>query len=303
MFSTRTGAARLALITVSALVIFKVIVAFVTGSISITAQAVDSVLDMFAIIVAFLAVRIADTPADREHPFGHGKVEGLASVVQGLMIFAAGGWIIYSAVDRIISGAEMEMAETGIAVMVVSVLASIFLSRHLRKVAKATDSLALEAYSQNINADIYSAGGVLLAMILVSITGYGIIDSIVGILVSLFILKAAFDVLRKSYDELMDKKVPEEEEEVILATITEHTHLYAGFHKVRTRKAGNQRFVDFHLLLPKNMNLEKAHDMAHHIEQDIMERINGISVTIHIEPCDTDCDQCEIDSCSLRKSG
>lgn len=300
MFSTRKGAARLSLIVIVSLVILKVVVAFLTGSISITAQAVDSFLDLFAVSITVFAIRMADEPADKEHPFGHGKVEGIAAIVQSILIFAAGGWIIYSAVKRIISGAGIEMSEAGIAVMLVSVLASIFLSRHLMKVSRLTDSLALEASARNINADIYSAGGVLVAMILIRITGFNIIDPIVGIAVSLFILKTAFDILKKSFGELLDRKLPENEEEALISCIEEHTTQLAGYHKVRTRKAGSQRFVDLHLLLPKNMSLEDAHNMADHIEHDIEDRLNSVSVTIHLEPCDTECDQCNISDCSLR---
>jgi cation diffusion facilitator family transporter len=300
MFSTRKGAARLSLIVIVSLVVLKAVVAFLTGSISITAQAVDSFLDLVAVGITVFAIRMADEPADNEHPFGHGKVEGMAAVVQSILIFIAGGWIIYSAVERIIPGAEIEMSEAGIAVMLVSVLASIFLSRHLMKVSKRTDSLALEASARNINADIYSAVGVLVAMIFIRITGFSILDSIVGIGVALIILKSAFDILRKSFGELIDRRLPEEEEEIIHATIEEHTTQLAGYHKVRTRKAGSQRFVDLHLLLPKNMSLEDAHNMADHIEHDIADRLNSISVTIHLEPCDTECDQCNISDCSLR---
>jgi cation diffusion facilitator family transporter len=302
MFSTRKGAARLSLIVIVSLVVLKAVVAFLTGSISITAQAVDSFLDLFAVGITVFAIRMAEEPADNEHPFGHGKVEGMAAIIQSILIFAAGGWIIYSAVERIISGAEIEMSEAGIGVMLVSVLASIFLSRHLMKVSKITDSLALEASARNINADIYSAVGVLVAMILIRITGFSILDSIVGICVALIILKSAFDILRKSFGELIDRRLPEEEEEIIHATIEEHTTQLAGYHKVRTRKAGSQRFVDLHLLLPKNMSLEDAHNMADHIEHDIEDRLKSISVTIHLEPCDTECDQCNISDCSLRIS-
>ncbi len=302
MFSTRKGAARLALVIIISLVVLKAIVALLTGSISITAQAVDSFLDLFAVGITVFAVRIADEPADKEHPFGHGKVEGIAAIVQSILIFATGGWIIYSAVERIVTGSEIEMSEAGIAVMLVSVIASIFLSRHLMKVSRLTDSLALEASAHNINADIYSAIGVLVAMIIIRITGYGIIDPVVGIVVSLFILKTAFDILRKSFGELLDKKLPEDEEETLISCIEEHTTQLAGYHKVRTRKAGSQRFVDLHLLLPKNMSLEDAHNMADHIEQDIKETLNGISVTIHLEPCDAECGQCSIADCSLRIS-
>ncbi|MBN2076274.1 MAG: cation transporter [Dehalococcoidales bacterium] len=300
MFSTRKGAARLSLVVIVSLVILKVIVAFLTGSISVTAQAVDSFLDLFAVGITVFAIRMADEPADKEHPFGHGKVEGIAAIIQAILIFTAGGWIIYSAVERIISGTEIEMSEAGIAVMLVSVIASIFLSRHLMKVARSTESLALEASARNINADIYSALGVLVAMILIRITDFTLLDSIVGIGVALLILKTAFDILRKSFSELIDRRLPEDEEDLIISTIDEHTTQLAGYHKVRTRKAGSQRFVDLHLLLPKNMSLEDAHNMADHIEHDIEDRLNGISVTIHLEPCDNECDQCNISDCSLR---
>lgn len=300
MFSTRKGAARLSLVVIVSLVILKVIVAFLTGSISVTAQAVDSFLDLFAVGITVFAIRMADEPADKEHPFGHGKVEGIAAIIQAILIFTAGGWIIYSAVERIISGTEIEMSEAGIAVMLVSVIASIFLSRHLMKVARSTESLALEASARNINADIYSALGVLVAMILIRITDFTLLDSIVGIGVALLILKTAFDILRKSFSELIDRRLPEDEEDLIISTIDEHTTQLAGYHKVRTRKAGSQRFVDLHLLLPKNISLEDAHNMADHIEHDIEDRLNGISVTIHLEPCDNECDQCNISDCSLR---
>ena len=300
MFSTRKGAARLSLIVIVSLVILKAIVAFLTGSISITAQAVDSFLDLFAVVITVFAVRMADEPADKDHPFGHGKVESIAAIVQSILIFFAGGWIIYSAIERVVSGEEIEMSEAGIAVMLVSVIASIFLSRHLMKVARTTESIALEASARNINADIYSAAGVLVAMILIRITGFSMLDSIVGIGVALIILKSAFDILRKSFSELVDRRLPEDEEDLIISTIEEHTTQLAGYHKVRTRKAGSQRFVDLHLLLPKNMSLEDAHNMADHIEHDIEDKLSSISVTIHLEPCNTECDRCNISDCSLR---
>ncbi|MFC1900692.1 cation diffusion facilitator family transporter [Chloroflexota bacterium] len=306
MFSSRTGAAKLALSVVIGLVLLKAVVAFLTDSISITAQAIDSFLDLFAVGITVFAVKYASMPADEEHPFGHGKVEVIAAVVQAVLIFSAGGWIIYSSIQRIITGTEIELTEAGIGVMLVSVLASIFLSRHLRKVAQATDSIALEAAAHNISADVYSATGVLVAMVVIRFTGYSILDPVIALGVSLFILKAAYDVLKKSFGELVDTRLPEAEEELIILTIKEHTTQLAGYHKVRTRKAGSQRFVDLHLLLPKNITLEEAHQMSDHLEGDIMDRLPESSVTIHLEPCDTECADCEISYCSLRidiKSG
>ncbi|NIQ75517.1 MAG: cation diffusion facilitator family transporter, partial [Phycisphaerae bacterium] len=114
--STRSGAARLSLVVIIGLVVLKVVVAAITGSISILAQAVDSFLDLFAIVVTFFAISIATKPADEEHPFGHGKVENIAAIVQAMLIFTAGGLIIYSAVRRIIVGATVELTEAGIGV-------------------------------------------------------------------------------------------------------------------------------------------------------------------------------------------
>ncbi|MFC2122991.1 cation diffusion facilitator family transporter, partial [Bacteroidota bacterium] len=158
MFSTPRGAARLSLIVVAGLVGLKIAVAVITGSISILAQAADSFLDLFAVAITLFAVTIANRPADEEHPFGHGKVENVAAVVQAVLIFTAGGLLIYSAVRRIVVGTAVEMTEAGMVVMLVSIIASLFLSRHLIRVARAADSIALEANARNIAADVYSAG-------------------------------------------------------------------------------------------------------------------------------------------------
>ncbi|MFC2014717.1 cation diffusion facilitator family transporter [Chloroflexota bacterium] len=300
MFSTNTGAAKLALAVVIGLVVFKAVVAYITGSISITAQAVDSFLDLFAISVSVFAINMASKPADEEHHFGHGKVECIAAVVQAVLIFAAAGGIIYSAIRRIITGSVVELTEAGIGVMLVSILASIFLSRHLLKVARNTDSMALEASARNITADVYSASGVLVALIIIRFTGFGMLDPIVALGVSVFLLKAAYDVLKKAFGELLDTRLPEAEETELRSCIEEHINQLAGFHEVRTRKAGSQRFIDLHLLLPKNASLEEAHQMCDHLEEDIENRLSNSNVTIHVEPCNIECDQCQISSCGLR---
>jgi len=145
MFSTKAGATKLLIGVVVGLIIFKVVVGWLTGSISILAQAADSLLDLFAGIITFSAIHAAAKPADAEHPYGHGKVEDIAGVVQGILIFIAGGLIIYSAIDRIIEGSSVELAEAGraeagIVVMAVSIVVSIFLSRHLLRVSRRTGS-------------------------------------------------------------------------------------------------------------------------------------------------------------------
>ncbi|MFC2025516.1 cation diffusion facilitator family transporter [Chloroflexota bacterium] len=303
MFSSRIGAAKLSIAVVIGLIVVKVIVAFITGSISISAQATDSFLDLFAVGITFFAIRMASMPADKEHPFGHGKVEGIAATVQAVLIFTAGGVIIYSAIRRIIVGTTIELTEAGMGAMLVSIIASIFLSRHLLKVSRATSSLALEASARNIAADVYSAAGVLVALVIIRFTRVSIIDPIVAIGVAIFILKAGYDVIRKSFGELVDVRLPKAEESEIISCITEHSGQLVGFHAVRTRKAGNQRFVDLHLVMPKNASVEEAHLMCDHLELEIKTRLHNSSITIHVEPCKIECAQCYILSCDLRKVG
>lgn len=292
MFSTRSGAAKLAVVVVIGLVGLKVAVAVVTGSISIIAQAVDSFLDLFAIAITLLAVGIAARPADEKHPFGHGKVEDIAAVVQAILIFAAGGLIIYSAVLRIITGTTIELTEVGMGVMLVSVVASLFLSRHLRRVSQATDSIALEASARNIAVDVYSAAAVLAGLLVIRFTGLNIFDPIIALLVALFILKVAYDVLRKAFGGLIDVKLSEAEESIIRSSIMECAGEVVGFHELRTRKAGDQRYIDLHLVMPKDASVEEAHRLCDELERDMKTRLPHTTILIHVEPCSEECDQC-----------
>jgi cation diffusion facilitator family transporter len=287
------------LIVVIGLIVLKVVVAIITGSISILAQAVDSSLDLFAVVITFFTIRIAAKPADEEHPFGHGKAENIAAIVQAMLIFTAGGLIIYSAIHRIRVEATVELAEAGIGVMLVSMIASIFLSRHLFKVSKAVDSIALQANAHNIAADVYSTAAVLLGLVAVRLTKLNILDPIIAMAVALLILKSSYDVLRKSFGGLVDVKLPDGEESVIKSCILEHSGNVVAFHELRTRKAGSQRYIDLHLVMPRNASLEAAHRMCDHLEQDIETRLSYTSVTIHVEPCSIECDQCSV-PCSLR---
>jgi len=300
MFSTKSSAARLSLIVVIGLIAIKIVVAVITGSISILAQGVDSFLDLFAIVITLIAVGMATKPADEEHPFGHGKVENIAAVVQSVLIFTAAGLIIYSAVRRIISGTAVELTEAGIGVMAVSIGASILLSRHLLRVSRATGSVALEANAHNIAADVYSAAGVLVGLAIVRLTGLSIFDPIIALIVTLVILKTAYDVMRKSFGGLIDARLPKAEEDEIMSCIMEHGGQLVGFHELRTRKAGSHRFIYLHLVMPKNASVEVTHRMCDHLEEDIESRLHYTSVTIHVEPCSIECDQCHV-SCTLRK--
>jgi len=300
-FSTKNGAVTLALTAVISLIILKAAVSLLTGSISITAQAADSALDLFSIGVIFIAVRAASKPEDEEHPFGHGKMEGFAAIVQAGLIGAAGYFIVASAIQRIINKTPLEATEAGIAVMAVSTLTSIFLSRHLRKVSRATGSTALDALASNINADIFSAAGVLLGLVVVRLTGLLILDPIIALIMVVFIARSGFLVLRRSFHELTDRSLPPEEQRILAQIMEEHRQYFAGFHEVRSRRAGSQRFIDLHMVMPRNASVTAAHELCDHLEGDIKKRLANPSVIIHVEPCvDAECPQCRVDHCRLR---
>jgi len=279
---------------VTGLVVLKVAVAVVTGSISILAQAIDSFLDLLAVGITFFAVVVSSKPADAEHPFGHGKVENIAAVVQAVLIFSAGGFVIYSAIQRIVAGTTVERTEAGIGGMLVSIIVSLILSRYMLRVSRAADSIAVEANARNIAADVYSAGAVLVGLLAVRLTGLNILDPIVALGVALLILKAAYDVLSRSFGGLIDVRLPDIEESIITESIMNCDAEIVGFHQLRTRKVGSQRQVDLHLVMPRDVSIEEAHRVCDQVERHIELKLSETNVVIHVEPCSEDCDQCPI---------
>ena len=294
MFSTEKGAANLLIGVVVSLILLKVITGWVSGSISVFAQAADSFLDLFAGLVTFFAVRVATKPADEEHPFGHGKVEDMAGMVQGVLIFIAAGLIVYSSVGRIINKTPIELAEAGMVAMVVSMVASILLSRHLLKVSRATGSVVLEANARNITGDIYSTAAVLIGLLVVRLTGLSILDPIMAIGIAIYIAKLAYDAINKPLLGLVDASLPHSEQAVIKSCLAEQGSQIVGFHELRTRRAGNQRYIDLHLVLAKDISLEQAHQVCDLLELDIRARLPRTNVIIHVEPCDGKCKYCSI---------
>jgi len=301
MFSTKAGATKLLVGVVVGLIILKVVVSWLTGSISILAQAADSLFDLFAGIITFFAIRIAAKPADADHPYGHGKVEDIAGVAQGILIFIAGGLLIYSAIVRIVEGSSVELAEAGIAVMAVSIVVSIFLSRHLLSVSRATGSVALEANARHIATDIYSASAVLVGLAIVRFTGFNIIDSVIAIGVAIYILKVAIDTIRKPISGLLDEKLPPSQQAVIEDILKKYSHDVSGFHALRTRRAGSQIYIDLHLVMARDISLGQAHQTCDQIEVEIQSVFREANVTIHPEPCDNECEQCSA-ICSKRRT-
>ncbi len=294
MFSSRSGAAKLSIAAISLLILIKVVASIITGSIGIRADAVHSTLDLVAAIIAFIGIRISGKPADERHPYGHGKAENISGVLVAGLIFFAAGTIVYEAIKRHIFGVTLELVAVGIYVTAAAIVINILISWHVLRVSRNTDSLALEASGRHMLTDVLSSVAVLVGLIMVQLTGLSILDSIVALGVAVIITKSAYSILRMSFGGLIDVKLPEDEENVIRSAIMEHAGELVDFHALRTRKAGRQRYIDLHLVMPKNASVEEAHRMCDHLEQDIKSKLKHASLTIHVEPCSEECDQCPI---------
>jgi cation diffusion facilitator family transporter len=294
MLATKENTARIAIIAISFLIAMKVVATIVTGSISIRADAVHSLIDLFGVVVGYIGVRISGKPPDRQHPFGHGKAENIAGVVIAALIFIAAGTIAFQAITRLISGGGLELVTVGIYVTAAAIAINLAISWYALRVARATDSLALEASARDMLADVFSSVAVLVGLILVRLTGVTMLDPIVALLVAIIIGRTAFLTMKKSFGGLIDTRLPRAEEREIIACLKEHGGQLVSFHKIRTRKAGSQRYIDFHLVVPKDVSVEEAHQLCDQLEKEIEARLSLTSITIHVEPCNGECEQCSL---------
>ncbi len=288
--------ARLSIISNTGLVILKFVVGMAIGSVSIISEAIHSMMDLVAAVIAFFAVRKSAEPPDPEHTFGHGKFEDISGLVEALLIFIAAVLIIYESVNKLL-GEEPEhftptMLMAGIAVMGFSALVNWYVSSRLMKVAKQTDSIALESDALHLRTDVYTSLGVFFGLILIRMTGITIFDPLVAICVAIVIMKAAYDLTKRSLSDLMDQSLPKADEMRIKEIICEHARDYAGFHELKTRRAGPEIFIDFHLVMPKDLSVELAHDFEDHLEADLKLEYPRSSITIHVEPCNEGCVRC-----------
>lgn len=264
----------------------KLAAGVMTGSVSILSEAVHSATDLVASIVTFMAVRSSASPPDESHNYGHGRFENLAGIFEGVILLGVGGWVIFGAVNGILNGAELELLGLGIGVMALSAVVNLFVSSWLLRVARETDSRALEAEGYNLRTDVWGAAGVALGLIAALATDWTILDPIIAGLIGLVILWTALRLISGSTRVLLDESLPEEELAVIEHVIEdeiENEEAVRGFHKLRARKSGPQRHVDFHLQLRAQTTLGEAHKISDSLEERIARNLPNTDVLIHLE--------------------
>jgi cation diffusion facilitator family transporter len=264
----------------------KLVAGVLTGSASVLSEAVHSATDLVASVVAFVAVRRSESPPDESHNYGHGRFENLAGVFEGVILLGVGAAVIYGAVDGILNGVRLELLGFGIGVMALSAVVNFFVSRRLLRVAHETDSRALEAEGYNLRTDVWGAAGVALGLIAALATGWTVLDPIIAAVIGLVILWTAFRLISGSTRVLLDESLPEEElsvvEDVIGGEVRSDPRI-RGYHKLRARKSGPQRHIDFHLQLRAETTLGEAHKISDALEERIRRNLPNSDVLIHLE--------------------
>lgn len=276
------NAARLSLGSNILLVVLKVGAGLASGSISVLAEGVQSSLDVLASLMILWTVRTAATPPDRAHPYGHGKVESLASLTQMILISGSAVYIMSEAWHRLQNPSMPELG-WGVAVLTFSLVVNSFVSAYLQKVARSTNSSAIAAEATHLRSDMLSCAGVLFGLGAVAIFRQPLLDPIIAAVMAIVVIFSAMKLGRETLRPLLDERLPGEEEEAI-RTVLEADERVLGYHRLRTRQAGSHRMMDVHIQLDDNLSFRESHDITEDIEDAIRKVLPNLDAIVHAEP-------------------
>ena len=271
------------------LAVVKLLGGIATGSVSVMASAVDSILDIGSSTLNYFAIKKSEQPPDRDHRYGHGKFESLASLLQSILISLSGLYILYEAYKRFADDSEVHNIEGGIYVMLFSLAVTLALVVFLRAVARKEESSILKAESLHYEIDLLTGVGILAGLLLVKVTGINAIDPLISVLIALKTIYSAFGLGKEVSNDLLDKALDPEDMQKIDTIIKRYGKVIANGHHVRSRKGGTEKFVDMHIQVNPDLTVAEAHMIADMIEKEISETLGGADVQIHVEPCDDTC--------------
>jgi ferrous-iron efflux pump FieF len=287
--ATPSEAARLLRLATAASVCTALVLIFAklyayqdTGAVSLLASLVDSLLDVLASLVNFLAVRYALKPADDKHRFGHGKAEALAALLQAAFIIASAAFLVYESTQRLMHPIPLTQVSTGVAVMLFSILVTAALVLLQRAVVRRTNSATIKADSLHYQADLFS-NAATLAAVLLAYYGFTQADPLFGLLIAAYLLVSTREVLAQALDELLDRELPDAQRQAMIDVALEHPRVL-GVHDVRTRRSGRMPIVQMHLEMNDELTLREAHTIADAVETAILRLHPGADVVIHQDP-------------------
>ena len=258
---------------------------FYTGSVGLLSDALESIINLVAAIIALLIIKIAAAPPDDDHAFGHDKAEYFASGIEGTLIFFAAVGIVYTAVPRLFAPQPLESVGFGLIVSLVATLVNLFVGIVLIRVGKHHHSIVLEADGRHLMTDVWTSVGVITGIVIVGLTGWIILDPIIGLLVALNIVWTGFQLIKRSALGLMDTAVAPETSENIVKILDGYVSAHGiDYHALRTRQSGARKFISVHILVPDEWTVQKGHDLTEQIENDICDAISDSTVFTHLEP-------------------
>lgn len=278
------GALRLSIATALLLTCVKITAAVLTHSMAILASALDSLLDVAASSLNLFASAKAAKPPDENHAYGHEKIESLASLFQSLFIGLSGLWLMVESTRRLFSGSFVSEVGVGIGVMVFSIMTTLLLTWRLKVLGRRNKSLILATEGLHYTMDILTNGGTILVLFLVQWTHSVYFDLIFSIAIALYIFKTAYGILRRAVDELLDRSLPPVSKDEIETLIRNYHPSIIGFHNFRSRRVGEQIFMDFHIEIRGEENFRRAHDMTEALISRIQERYPAADITVHYDP-------------------
>jgi cation diffusion facilitator family transporter len=254
-----------------------------TGSVGLLSDAIESVVNIVAALVALMTLTYAAGKPDREHNFGHEKAQYFSSGIEGALIFVAAGAIIWAAIPRLLAPQPLAQVGMGLVLSVLATGANLLCGWFLLKGAREHRSITLEADAHHLLSDVWTTVGVIAAVAVVHFTGWLLLDPLIAIAVSVQILWTGWSLIRRSFDGLMDRAIPADERERIVAVLEQVKAKGGDYHRLRTRVSGKKRFVDVHILVPGVMSVHEAHDLAYRFEQEIQAAVPHVEVLTHLE--------------------
>jgi len=255
-----------------------------TGSVGLLSDALESTVNIFAAVIALLALRTAMKPADAMHHFGRGKAEYFSASIEGFMILLAALIIVFTAVERIISPRPLEQIGWGLTISSLAAVINGGTALILLRAGKLHRSPVLVADGKHLLTDVWTSVGVIVGVGLVVVTGWNRLDGIVAMAVGLNIITTGINLLRSSTAGLMDKALSDEDHLKIVQVLTKFESEEVKFHALQTREAGRQRFVSMHVLVPGAWSIQKGHDLSEELEAEIIAELPDAIITTHVEP-------------------
>ena len=269
-----------------ALMVLKVSVGIMAGSVAVLSDGIDSGQDLVAATIALISVRIGARPADEGHPYGHGRAETLAATLQAVLIAGGGIFIAIVAVFRLLDPPDSLDYNVGLVAMLIAAAVNVALVQYTSRVARLTNSPAIASEARHLWTNVVQAGAVMLGLALVAITDEVAFDALVALALGAYLLWTAGHILLSAVGDVLDKRLTREEIEQIRDAIL--AEQVSGYHLLRTRRSGQVRHIDFHITLPGDMTVEDSHAIAVRIEARIEALWPGSVVTIHVEPTGTE---------------